>query len=135
MERTLLVDQSKQSIRFSDKAMNGRVIICHKRILLSILGGLVTIAFLSIVGCIEKHPHVLVEARQRGLMMGLKFMDPRCGPWMTAAGFQAGLLTVYANNDPSVIQVLPPLVIQEPEARQVLALLDGMISGLEAAFL
>jgi acetylornithine/succinyldiaminopimelate/putrescine aminotransferase len=83
---------------------------------------------------LEKHPGVLVEARQRGLMMGLKFIDPRCGPWMTAAGFRAGLLTIYANNDPSVIQVLPPLIIQEDEARQVLSRLDAMLAGLEAAF-
>ncbi len=83
---------------------------------------------------LQKHPGVLVEARQRGLMMGLKFSDPRCGPWMTAAGFQAGLLTIFANNDPSVIQVLPPLIIQEDEARQVLAILDAMLTGLEAAF-
>jgi putrescine aminotransferase len=83
---------------------------------------------------LKKHPHVLVEARQRGLMMGLKFIDPRCGPWMTAAGFHAGLLTIYANNDPSVIQVLPPLIIQEDEARQVLAILDAMMSDLEATF-
>jgi len=82
---------------------------------------------------LEKHPGVLVEARQRGLMMGLKFVDPRCGPWMTVAGFRVGLLTIYANNDPSVIQVLPPLIIQEAEARQVLGMLDSMLSGLEAA--
>jgi len=82
----------------------------------------------------EKHPHVLVEARQRGLMMGLKLVDPRCGPWMTVAGFQAGILTIFANNNPSVIQVLPPLIIQEDEANQVLAILDSMLSGLEATF-
>jgi len=83
---------------------------------------------------LEKHPGVLVEARQRGLMMGLKLIDPRCGPWMTVAGFHSGLLTIYANNDPSVIQVLPPLIIQAEEARQVLRILDGMLLGLEAAF-
>jgi putrescine aminotransferase len=44
------------------------------------------------------------------------------------------LLTIYANNDPSVIQVLPPLIIQENEARQVLAILDAMMSDLEATF-
>ncbi len=49
------------------------------------------------------------------------------------AGFHAGLLTIYANNDPSVIQILPPLIIQEEEARQVLGILDGMISSLESA--
>jgi acetylornithine/succinyldiaminopimelate/putrescine aminotransferase len=85
-------------------------------------------------GLLKKHPTVLVEARQRGLMMGLKLAEPYYGPWMTVAGFQAGLLTIYANNDPSVIQVLPPLIIQEEEARQVLAILDGMLSGLEATF-
>ena len=83
---------------------------------------------------LAKHPAVLVEARQRGLMMGLKLANPYYGPWMTVAGFQAGLLAIYANNDPSVLQVLPPLIIQEEEARQVLAILDGMLSGLEIAF-
>jgi 4-aminobutyrate aminotransferase-like enzyme len=34
----------------------------------------------------------------------------------------------------TVIQVLPPLIIQEEEVRQVLAILDRMIYGLEAAF-
>jgi acetylornithine aminotransferase/putrescine aminotransferase len=67
-------------------------------------------------------------------MMGLKLADPRCGPWMTAAGFQAGILTIFANNDPSVIQVLPPLNIQADEVQQVLDILDHMLTGLEAAF-
>jgi len=83
---------------------------------------------------LEKHPSVLVEARQRGLMMGLKLADPYYGPWMTAAGFQAGLLAIYANHDPSVLQILPPLIIQEGEIQQVLAILDGMLGGLETAF-
>jgi len=53
---------------------------------------------------------------------------------MTAAGFRAGLLTIYANNDPSVIQVLPPLIIQADEVQQVLGILDQMLCGLEATF-
>ena len=80
---------------------------------------------------INKHPAVLVEARQRGLMMGLKLRDENLGPLMTRIGFDAGLLTIYANNDPSVIQILPPLIIQEEEVAQVLGLLDGMLSKLE----
>ncbi len=82
----------------------------------------------------QRHPVVLVEARQRGLMMGLKLASPHYGPWMTAAGFQAGLLAIFANNDPSVIQILPPLIIQEEQAKQVLDILDGMLAGLEAIF-
>jgi putrescine aminotransferase len=83
---------------------------------------------------LEKHPLVLVEARQRGLMMGLKFANPHYGPWMTAAGFHTGLLAIFANNDPSVLQILPPLIIEEEQARQVLGILDGMLAGLEATF-
>ena len=80
---------------------------------------------------ISKHPHVLVESRQRGLMMGLKLANDNFGPMMTRIGFDAGLLTIYANNDPSVIQILPPLIIQEDEVAQVLGILDGMLSTLE----
>ena len=81
----------------------------------------------------EKHPEVLVGIRQRGLMMGLKLANATCGPAMTQLGFRAGLLTVYANHDPSVLQILPPLIIQAQEARQVVETLDGMLAGLEGS--
>lgn len=78
----------------------------------------------------EKHPGVLVEVRQRGLMIGLKLADRSCGPLMTMAGFQHGLLAIYANNDPSVLQLLPPLIIQEDGVGQVLEALDRMLTWL-----
>ena len=53
---------------------------------------------------------------------------------MTRIGFDAGLLVVYANNDPSAVQLLPPLIIQEDEVGQVLELLDGMLTVLGKAF-
>ncbi len=77
------------------------------------------------------HPDVLIETRQRGLMMGLKLADEQYGPLMSRLGFEAGLFTVYANNDTSVLQVLPPLIIKEEEAHQVLGALDVMLSALE----
>jgi putrescine aminotransferase len=79
----------------------------------------------------DKHPQVMVEARQKGLMMGLKMSSDALGPLMTQLGFEAGLLTIYANNDPSVIQLLPPLIIQEEEASQVIDILDGMMGKVE----
>jgi putrescine aminotransferase len=79
----------------------------------------------------EKHPGVMVEARQRGLMMGLKLANENLGPLMTRIGFDAGILAIFANNDPSVVQILPPLIIQEDEVRQVLAILDGMLFKLK----
>ena len=80
---------------------------------------------------INKHPTVLVAARQRGLMMGLQLASPKFGPLFTRIGFDAGLLVIYANNDPSAVQILPPLIIEEAEARQVLGILGGMLSVLE----
>ncbi|HLA97660.1 MAG TPA: aspartate aminotransferase family protein [Anaerolineales bacterium] len=79
---------------------------------------------------LARHPAVLLQARQRGLMMGLKLASPNLGPVFTRLGFDAGLLAIYANNDPSAVQILPPLVIQEGEARQVLGILDGMLEAL-----
>ncbi len=79
----------------------------------------------------EKHSGILVEARQRGLMMGLKLASAQLGPLMTLAGFRHGLLTIYANHDQSVNQLLPPLTIQEDEVAQVLEALDQMLAWVE----
>jgi len=81
----------------------------------------------------EKHPQILTGVHQKGLMMGLQLADPSLGPLMTLAGFRHGLLTVYANNDPSVSQILPPLIIQAPEVYQVIEALDHMLAWVEAA--
>ncbi len=79
----------------------------------------------------QQHPAVLVETRQRGLMMGLKLASPILGPMLTLAGFQHGLLTIYANNDQSVSQILPPLTIEADQAAEVLEKLDRMLTWLE----
>jgi len=82
---------------------------------------------------VDRHPDVLVEARQRGLMMGLKMANDFCGPLMTLAGFRHGILTIYANNDTSVSQILPPLIIEEDQAREVLEALDAMLGEIGQA--
>ena len=80
----------------------------------------------------EAHPGLLVEVRQRGLMMGLRWAGDALGPLMTMAGFRFGLLTIYANHDRSVSQLLPPLTIQEDEVREVLEVLERMVGWAEA---
>jgi acetylornithine/succinyldiaminopimelate/putrescine aminotransferase len=81
----------------------------------------------------ERHPGVLLEVRQMGLMMGLKLAEPRLGPLMTLAGFRNGVLAIYANNDPSVLQVLPPLIIDDEQAQEVVEALDRMLAWVEVA--
>jgi len=79
----------------------------------------------------DRHPEILVEVRQRGLMMGLKMVNQTCGPLLTLAGFQHGLLSIYANHDQSVNQLLPPLTIEEGEVQQVIEALDRMLTWLQ----
>lgn len=62
------------------------------------------------------------ELRRRGLFMGLKF--PNEGDGMTAARdlIDAGVFAVFANNDTSVLQFLPPLVLTDDEVDELVAI-------------
>ena len=49
-------------------------------------------------------------------MCGLKTVHKDGGPLLTKTCFDAGLLCVYAGNDPSVLQCKPALVITDDDA-------------------
>ena len=59
--------------------------------------------------------------RQRGLMMGLAFPEEGGGMAAAAALFEVGVFTVWAGNDPRVVQFLPPLVLSDDEAEDLIA--------------
>lgn len=67
------------------------------------------------------------ELRQRGLMMGLAFAEEGAGMVAAAAFYKAGIFAVWANNDPKVLQFLPPLVLSDTEA-------DDLIGRIRAVF-
>lgn len=62
------------------------------------------------------------ELRRRGLFMGLRF--PNEGDGMTAARdlINAGVFAVFANNDTSVLQFLPPLVLTDEDADELITI-------------
>ncbi len=62
-----------------------------------------------------------IKVRRRGLMMGLKFPLPMGGVVAMKAVYRQGIFCVYANNDKSVLQFLPPLVCTDEEADDILA--------------
>ncbi|MBL0713923.1 MAG: aspartate aminotransferase family protein [Desulfosarcina sp.] len=80
---------------------------------------------------IEKHG-ILNSLRQRGLFMGLKLEDDLCGPILCKTAFDNGLFMVYANNDKSVTQFLPPLIMSPNEADDVLIHLDQALTQARA---
>ncbi|MEJ2581812.1 MAG: aminotransferase class III-fold pyridoxal phosphate-dependent enzyme [Acidobacteriota bacterium] len=67
------------------------------------------------------------EIRRRGLMMGFDFAADGAGMVAAASLYKAGVFTVWANNDPSVLQFLPPLILTDDEAYQ-------LIGRIRAAF-
>lgn len=77
-----------------------------------------------------KYPDLLVRLRRLGMMMGIEMVNEYCGPLLTRTAYEAGLLCVYAANDPRVAQFLPPLVVTEGEADEILGRLDRAFAGL-----
>jgi len=77
-----------------------------------------------------KHPEILVGLRQLGLMMGIEMVNETCGPVLSKTLYDNGILSVYANNNTAVSQLLPPLIIEPELAREILERVDA---GLAAA--
>ncbi|MBW2545379.1 MAG: aminotransferase class III-fold pyridoxal phosphate-dependent enzyme [Deltaproteobacteria bacterium] len=72
----------------------------------------------------KKHPEILVGLRQLGLMMGIEMVNESCGPIMSKTCYDNGILSVYSNNDTRVSQLLPPLIIDEDTAREIMERVD-----------
>lgn len=53
------------------------------------------------------------EIRQKGLFIGIKMVEEGYGPLLSLSCYHSGILAVYANNDTSVMQLLPPLIVNE----------------------
>ena len=70
------------------------------------------------------------ELRRRGLMMGLRFPAEGAGFMAAKLMFDAGVFCLPANNDTSVLQLLPPLVIGDGEVEELLRQVKGIFGGL-----
>jgi putrescine aminotransferase len=77
----------------------------------------------------QKHAKFLVGLRQLGLMMGLELKDELCGPILTKSAYDHNLLMIYANNQPRICQLLPPLVLDVDQIDWILQQLDGAMTS------
>jgi acetylornithine/succinyldiaminopimelate/putrescine aminotransferase len=71
-----------------------------------------------------RHRGLLKGLRQLGLLMGLELRDAISGPVLTKTAYDQDLLVIYAGNDPSVCQLLPPLTMPLDDVPWVLDRLD-----------
>jgi putrescine aminotransferase len=70
-----------------------------------------------------------LELRRRGLFMGLKFAADGDAMLATRDLIGAGVFAVFANNDPSVLQFLPPLVVTDAEADEIIAIVRSTLGA------
>ncbi len=77
----------------------------------------------------DKFPRFLVGFRQLGLMMGLVFKGDFSGPMVTKTAYDNDLLMIYANNDTSVCQLLPPLIMEPEQVPGVMLRLERAIGA------
>jgi acetylornithine/succinyldiaminopimelate/putrescine aminotransferase len=64
--------------------------------------------------------------RRLGMMMGFAFGAPDAGMLATRLLFDAGVFALYAGNDTSVLQFLPPLVATDEEADEIVAIVRSV---------
>ncbi|MGD9489588.1 MAG: aspartate aminotransferase family protein [Calditrichaceae bacterium] len=77
----------------------------------------------------KKYPHFIKGFRQLGLMMGLELRDDLSGPILTKTAYDNDLLMIYANNDTSVCQFLPPLVLEPEMVESITRRLDPAVDA------
>lgn len=71
-----------------------------------------------------RYPALIADVRQRGLMIGIELSDDMYGPALTLALAQRGILANYAGARENTLIIMPPLIINAEEVREVLAALE-----------
>lgn len=105
---------------------------------LGCLAGLATLDVLQAPGFLERiralgerceagFADLPFELRRRGMFMGLSFAEPDGGMVAARTMIEHGVFAIFANNDLSVLQFLPPLVLTDAEA-------DELIDTVRRAF-
>ncbi len=65
--------------------------------------------------------------RRSGMFMGLAFTEPDGGMVATKALFDEGVFALYANNDQRVLQFLPPMILSDDDADEIIAIVRRVL--------
>lgn len=77
-----------------------------------------------------EHPDVIVDVRGLGLMAGVQYAEDSLGPRMSYHLAQHGVLAIYSGNQPSVMRLMPSLVVEANDIDFLLAALQAAIADL-----
>ena len=79
-----------------------------------------------------RHADVIAEVRGLGLMLGLRYREDSMGSRMSYNLARHGILAIFSGNEPSVMRLMPPLVITAAEVEYLLEALDAAMSDMVA---
>ncbi len=82
----------------------------------------------------QAYPDLIQEVRGRGLMVGLEFVDADVGALCVAELAERGVLTAFGLNNPKVVRLEPPLIVEEDHIDQALQALEGALEATRKAF-
>jgi acetylornithine/succinyldiaminopimelate/putrescine aminotransferase len=78
----------------------------------------------------DAHPEVIAEVRHLGLMTGLKYTEDGYGVRMSHQLSRHGVLAIYSGNEPSVMRLMPSLVITAEEIDFLLEAIEASVTDL-----
>lgn len=82
----------------------------------------------------EQYPYMLEEVRGRGMLIGLLLAKEGAGGFLMSRLIDAGVLVAYTLNNPRVIRIEPPLVMNREEADFALKALEKALADTAAVF-
>jgi putrescine aminotransferase len=86
----------------------------------------------GLVELAAEHKEVVAETRGRGLMVGLKFKEDSYGPRMSYQLSERGVLAIYSGNEPSVMRLMPSLVVGADEVDFLITALSAAMKAVES---
>jgi len=79
-------------------------------------------------GVAIRHSDLVLEARGRGLMLGMEFREDEVGELVVAQLLKRGMCVAYTLNNPKVLRFEPPLIISEDQIGFAIEALDGALT-------
>lgn len=76
----------------------------------------------------KSHPQVIREVRGKGLLAGVEFAEDDVAALVIAGCGRRDLLAAYSLNNPKVVRIEPPLIIEESELDRAIGILAESIA-------
>ncbi len=76
-----------------------------------------------------RYPELIAEVRGKGLLVGLEFTDADIGAITISELAARGVLTAFGLNNPKVVRLEPPLIVEDVHVQEALEALDHSLKA------